>query len=175
MSNEAETAASGAPLRGMIAAVTRDGVIGLHGKVPWHYPADLRRFRELTWGTTVIMGRKTWESLAVPLRGRRNLVITRGGVIGAEVFRSLDQAVAAAGEAPVWFVGGARIYEAAMSIATIIDLTIVPDLVTDPAAIRFPGIDPARWSCGPDEEFPGEPRLRLRRCLPLDRHPAAGR
>ena len=63
----------------MMAAVSRDGVLGRGGGIPWHAPADLRHFRRMTWGKPVIMGRRTMESLGKVLAGRRNIVLTRDG------------------------------------------------------------------------------------------------
>ena len=62
-----------------VAAVAKNRVIGKNGKLPWHFPADLKHFKELTWGSTVVMGRKTFESLGKPLPGRENFVLSRSG------------------------------------------------------------------------------------------------
>ncbi|MGH9333165.1 MAG: dihydrofolate reductase, partial [Vicinamibacteria bacterium] len=100
--------------RGILAAVSPEGVIGLDGRIPWHYSADLKRFKKLTLGTTVIMGRLTWDSLAKkPLVGRRNVVITRSKLDGVESFPSLEAALATC-EGDVWFIGGAGIFEESM-------------------------------------------------------------
>src|SRR5262249_28689213 len=99
-------------MRGMIYAVSPDGVIGLGGTIPWRYPGDFRRFRRMTMGAVVVMGRATFESIGKPLAGRRNLVVTSRplDVAGVEAVRSIDEALARAGEADVWFLGGARIF-----------------------------------------------------------------
>jgi dihydrofolate reductase len=146
----------------MIAAVTADGVIGLGGGIPWHYPADLRRFKRLTSGATVIMGRLTWESLGgKPLAGRRNIVVTSqtDAPEGVETFRTLTEAVAACAGQDIWLIGGARIYAEAMAFADRIELTHVPDRVADPAAVRFPPIDPEQWLAGPRVPFADDERL----------------
>jgi dihydrofolate reductase len=143
-------AAKEGPLRAMIAAVTRDGVIGVDGKIPWHYSADLIRFKRLTKGKTVIMGRRTFESLGMrPLPGRE----------GVETFVSLEDALLACADEEVWFVGGREIYREAMAYADLIDLTYVPDVVDDPGAVRFPAIDPDTWEAGPRIRHEADERL----------------
>lgn len=164
----------------MIAAVSPEGVIGLHGKVPWRHPGDMRRFARVTRGGTVIMGRLTWESMnRRPLPHRRNVVITRLDVGDVEHYASIEEALAKVrrqGEngggtveettGDVWFIGGARIYEEAMRYCDVIDLTYVPDHVTDPEAVKFPPIDDATWEAGelvPHEEEPSLTRRIFRR------------
>lgn len=148
------------PVRGLIAALSPEGVIGLNGEIPWHYPADLKRFKRLTIGSTIVMGRLTWESLPQrPLPGRRNLVVSSSDPAGAESVRSLERAVMAAGDDEIWFIGGARLYEEAMAFANVIDLTYVPDRINDPAAVRFPSIDPARFEALPRTPHPDDARL----------------
>lgn len=103
----------------LIWAEAADRVIGADGGLPWHLPEDLKRFKELTMGATVVMGRVTWESLPSsvrPLPGRRNVVVTRQpsyDAPGAEVVSSLDEALTAA-DGEVWVIGGASIYEQAL-------------------------------------------------------------
>ena len=148
--------------RGIIAAVAEDGVIGVDGQLPWHYSGDLRRFKKLTLGGTVIMGRLTWESLPrKPLGGRRNLVITSGSIGGVECFPTIEAALATC-EGEVWFIGGARIFDEAMSYADVIDLTYVPDRIAGENVVRFPPIDEASWEAVPLETDPEEPRLKRR-------------
>lgn len=104
---------------GLIWAEAADRVIGMDGAIPWHLPEDLLRFKELTMGSTVVMGRVTWESLPDkfrPLPGRRNIVVTRQpsyDAPGAETAGSLDAALELAGN-DVWVIGGASIYEQAL-------------------------------------------------------------
>lgn len=148
--------------RAIMAAVSPEGAIGLGGKIPWHYRGDMRRVKRLTMGTTLIMGRITWESLGGrPLPGRRNLVVTQRDLPGVECFRDIRAALAVA-EGPVWFFGGARIYQEAMSLANLIDMVYVPDHVTDPAAVKFPVIDPLEWDEGPLLPHEDEPALQRR-------------
>lgn len=135
--------------RALIVAVSPSGVIGVGGTIPWRYPADLKRLKRLTLGTTVIMGRVTWESIGgKPLPGRRNIVITQSTLTGVDCFRDIPSALATC-EGAVWFLGGARIYRDAMAYADLIDVTYVPDEVDDPRAVRFPPIDPEAWEPGP--------------------------
>lgn len=148
--------------RGIIAAVSPEGVIGVDGTLPWHYSADQKRFKRLTLGTTVIMGRLTWESLPrKPLVGRRNVVITSRKLEGVECFPTISEALGSC-EGDVWFIGGARIYEEAMAHADFLDLTLVPDRIDDPGAVTFPEIDEAVWEPGPLEVDPDDLRLKRR-------------
>lgn len=131
-----------------MAAVAANGVIGRDGGVPWHLPDDLRRFRELTLGAAVVMGRRTWDSLPErfrPLPGRRNLVVTRDPAWraeGAERAGSVEEALAlAAGEAVVCVIGGAAVYEAALPLADRLELTELEDSVDGDT--RFPAWDRA--------------------------------
>jgi len=124
----------------LIAGVGRDGAIGRDNGLLWHLPGDLPRFKALTMGHAVIMGRKTWDSLPErfrPLPGRRNIVLSRQPALqlaGAEVFRSLDEALATcpAGDR-VFVIGGAQIYTQALPLADRLELTEVD--------ADFPGAD----------------------------------
>jgi dihydrofolate reductase len=107
----------------LVVAHAANRVIGRDGGLPWHLPGDLARFKALTTGATVLMGRRTWESLpdAVrPLPGRRNLVLSRDGGFsapGAERFASLEDALAAAVADRVFVIGGEAVYAAALPVA----------------------------------------------------------
>ena len=114
----------------MIYARASNGVIGHNNQLPWHLPEDTARFKRLTHGWPVIMGRKTWESLPPrfrPLPGRTNIVITRQPdwqAPGASVANSLQNAIAQCGEtAQAWVIGGAQIYTAAEPLADRIEVT----------------------------------------------------
>ncbi len=110
----------------MIAAVARNGGIGFAGQLPWHLPEDLRRFKQLTTGHTVLMGRKTYESLGRPLPHRRNVVISSGPVSGVESYRSVQEGLAAlAGEEQVFVIGGAQLYAQLLSRCDELYLTLV--------------------------------------------------
>lgn len=131
----------------VIAAVARNGVIGRDGRIPWHIPGDLPRFKRITMGHPVVMGRRTWESLGRPLPGRRNLVISRTpgyAAAGAEVVRSLAEALAACAGAPeVFVIGGTEVYREALAVADRLLLTeIDADFEGD---AHFPPFDRAAW------------------------------
>ena len=110
----------------IIAALARNGVIGDAGKIPWHISEDLKRFKRLTLGHPIIMGRKTWESLGRPLPGRRNIVLTRSaGIPGVECYRDLRDALDACGTGRVFVIGGGEIYRLAMPVTDELYLTHV--------------------------------------------------
>jgi dihydrofolate reductase len=149
---------------GLIVAVSPEGVIGLHGKIPWRHPGDLKRFKRLTTGATVIMGRNTWESIGKPLPNRRNIVITQTPIEarGVDCFPTIDDALATT-EGDVWFIGGARIYQEAMrQHAELLDITYVPESISDPAAVKLPEIDPEKWIAGPLIDHEDDPTLKRR-------------
>lgn len=141
----------------MIAAVSQNGYIGLDGKLPWHYPDDMRLFASKTRDSNIIMGRKTFESIgSKPLPKRRNIVISRSangpGVLnneGIEVFSSVADALDTCDNGKdTWIVGGERIYEAGMEFADEIHLTIVPnwiDATYGQESARFPWINPLEF------------------------------
>ncbi len=150
---------------GMIAAVSLPRwVIGINdrpeGSIPWHHREDLQRFKRLTTGHTIIMGRRTFESIGRPLPKRRNLVIssTMASAEGVEVFASLEEALVVC-EGQVWLIGGARIYEAGMKHADLIDITIVPEKIDADDITRFPTIDPSVFEAGPDQPYDEAPHL----------------
>lgn len=123
----------------MVWGQSVDGRIGRDGAIPWHVPEDLARFRDLTTGATVVMGRLTWESLparARPLPGRRNVVLTRDPAFrapGAELAHDVAGALALAGGGPTWVMGGTRVYEAFAPVAVRCEVTDV-DVVVGPGA-----------------------------------------
>lgn len=110
---------------GLVWAQSANGVIGRGGTLPWHLPEDMKHFSSLTAGSTVLMGRRTWESLPPrfrPLPGRRNLVLSRTPQEGAQTFPDLAQALAAA-SGDVWVIGGSAVYRAALPLADRIVVT----------------------------------------------------
>ena len=146
-------------MKGILVAVSPEGIIGKDNSIPWHYSADLKRFKRLTLGKTVIMGRRTWESLPVkPLPDRRNIVITRTSLDDVECFSSIDDALATC-EGDVWFIGGAGIYQEALGKADIIDMTLVPDNVSGEGCVRFPTIGD-EWDAGPIEVMETDGNLK---------------
>ena len=146
-------------MKGILVAVSPEGIIGKDNTIPWHYSTDLKRFKRLTTGNTIIMGRKTWESLPKkPLPERRNIVITRSSIDGVECFRSIDDALQTC-EGDIWFIGGAGIYEEAMEKVDVIDMTLVPDKVNGKDCIYFPKIDKT-WKEGETNYLDNHPKLK---------------
>jgi dihydrofolate reductase len=131
----------------LVVAVAENGVIGKENTLPWHLSADLRRFKALTMGHTVIMGRKTFDSIGRGLTGRRNLVVSRNPEFrpeGATRVPSLEAAFNEAGPTgEVFVVGGAEIYRQAMPVADKIYLTLVH--ASPEGDAYFPLPDGAEW------------------------------
>lgn len=130
----------------VIVAVSQNGIIGVNNGIPWKHKADMKRFKELTTGNTIIMGRKTYQSIGRPLPNRRNIVISRTVVDqeGIETFSSLEAALATV-DGKVYFIGGQRIYEEAMGLATKLDVTIVPETIAhsdEDVQVACPWINP---------------------------------
>jgi dihydrofolate reductase len=110
----------------IIAAIARNRVIGKNGKLPWHIPEDLARFKQLTTNHTVIMGRKTFDSLDNPLRNRINIVITSRVINGVKSYPSLDFALQALkNEKEVFVIGGGRVFADALRLADELRLTLI--------------------------------------------------
>ena len=134
----------------LIAALDRDFAIGKDNTLPWHLPADLKRFKALTMGKPLLMGRRTAESLGRALPGRRNLVLTRSGRVpfdGMQAVASLDEALRLAEEdqaGELCVIGGGEIFVMPLPIATRMHLTWV-DTVVAGADAFFPRFDPAQW------------------------------
>ena len=144
----------------VIAAMSRNRVIGKGGALPWRLPADLRRFKHLTTGHPVIMGRRTYDSIGRPLPDRETIVISRDPGFrpaGAVVVVTLDAALAHAdATGDVFIAGGGQIYELAVPGADRLDLTIVH--ATLDGDTFFPTIDPADWTLADDERFEADDR-----------------
>lgn len=112
----------------IIAAVAKNRVIGKNGKIPWHIPEDLQRFKRLTKGHVVLMGRRTFESIGGPLPERRNVVVASRPVPGAETHRSLETALATlAGEGKVFAIGGEKIFARLLGRVDELYLTLLDD------------------------------------------------
>ena len=131
-----------------VVAVSRNGAIGREGGLPWHISSDLKRFKEITMGKPVVMGRKTWESLPrKPLPGRRNIVITQQKdyrAEGADVAASPEAALLLVPDAPeVAVIGGGEIYRLFWPLVNRLYLTEV-DLEVE-GDTHFPAVDPAEW------------------------------
>ena len=131
----------------IIVAASTNNVIGVEGGLPWRLSDDLKRFKTVTMGKPIVMGRKTWESIGRPLPGRQNIVITRQldyVAEGCDVFASLDHAIAATGDADeIMVIGGSQIYDLAVPQARRLYLTRVHAEVEGDAF--FPAVDESEW------------------------------
>jgi len=130
----------------LVAALADNGVIGADGALPWHLPDDLKRFKALTLGKPIVMGRKTYASIGRPLPKRRNVVLSRStrAIEGVEVVHGVDEALTLLeGEAEIAIIGGEQIYRAFLPYATKLELTHVETSVEGDA--RFPAIDVGTW------------------------------
>ena len=139
----------------IIAAIGKNNALGKDNQLIWHLPADLKRFKSVTIGHHVIMGRKTFESLGKPLPNRTTIIITRSKEFiadGCIVVNSLTQAIQAAKEDENPFIlGGAEIYKQAMELADVLDLTFVHHEFG--ADVFFPEIDKTIWKEASREDF----------------------
>jgi dihydrofolate reductase len=135
------------PRLNIIVAWSHKGVIGRGGTLPWHLPEDLRRFKLITLGHPIVMGRRTWESIGRPLPGRRSIVVTRNprwSAPGSERAASLAQALAMCAGAPeVFVIGGAELFAEALPLAQRLFVTEI-DAAFEGDTF-FPPIDRARW------------------------------
>lgn len=145
-----------------VVAVSNNGVIGRDNGMPWRLSTDLQRFKKLTLGKPVVMGRKTWQSLGRPLPGRANIVITRDvayNAEGAQIVADLDAALEAgakaardAGGDEICIIGGAQIYAQAMDKATCLHVTHIQADIDGDAF--FGPIDPEIWQVVSEENVP---------------------
>jgi len=164
----------------IIVAMSPERIIGVGGKIPWKYAGDFKRFKRVTMGGAIIMGRKTWESIGRPLPGRKNIVVSTSGAMftpdgftqinpGVMVARSLEQAIEFAGDSAIWFIGGTKIYEEALKVAEYIDMTYVPDRIeaVPGETAYFPEFDESEWFVG--DMVPHEDESALSRRIYLRR------
>jgi len=130
-----------------VVAMAENGIIGVDNRLPWRLPADLQRFKSITMGRPILMGRRTFESLGRPLPGRRNIVLTRDrswSAVGAVVVHSLDEALDAAGEAPeLMVIGGAAIYALCWPGVDRVEMTLVH--ASPEGDTRLAGFDWRDW------------------------------
>jgi dihydrofolate reductase len=141
----------------LVVARADNGVIGKDGTLPWHIPADLRHFKQVTMGTPMIMGRKTFESLPGLLPGRRHIVLTRDrawAAAGAEVVHDVEEALSSANSERVTVIGGAEIFALFSDVATAVELTEVHDEAE--GETRMPAFDAEAWSETSREDHPAE-------------------
>ncbi|WP_183562628.1 dihydrofolate reductase [Mucilaginibacter sp. SP1R1] len=146
----------------IIVAIAKNNAIGKNNKLLWHLPNDLKHFKDVTTGHTVIMGRKTFDSVGKPLPKRRNIVITRQAITieGCEVVSSIQNALAlCSGEDEVFIVGGAEIYRQSIPLTNRIYLTIIDqDFDGD---TFFPELDAAEWEEKEREDFEPDEKNKL--------------
>lgn len=149
----------------IIVAVSENLAIGRAGDIPWHIGDDLRYFKRITSGNTLIMGRRTWESIGCrPLKNRRNIVVSRTLAVqeGMEVATSLEAALQmAAADAEVFIMGGGQLYREAMPLAERLYVTHVHTVIDD-ADTFFPVINPLCWSLTEISETFTDPESGLR-------------
>jgi len=132
----------------LIAAISENNIIGKDGKLPWHIPEDLKRFKELTWGKAVLMGRKTYESISKPLPKRTNIVLTTNTEFfpqGVIVAKSLDEALEICRNyEQTYVIGGQKVYQQTIDIADKLEITHVHKTIEGDA--YFPKIDNSKWN-----------------------------
>jgi len=148
----------------LIAAVANNHVIGAENRLIWHLPADLKHFKTLTMGNTIVMGRKTFESIGKPLPGRRNIVITRNkdfNAPGCEIAYSLEEALKMSNKGEtVYVIGGADIYHQTIDHPHTKVLYITRIFACFEGDAFFPSVEPAKWKLverldhKPDEKNP---------------------
>ncbi len=139
----------------LLLARAANGVIGSEGDIPWHIPGEQRRFKDMTMGTPMVMGRKTFDSFPKPLPGRRHIVLTRDKgwrKDGAEVVHSMEDAVTVAAAPVISVIGGGDIYRLFEPMADRLEITHVALSPEGDARIEAP--DPARWREAKREDFP---------------------
>lgn len=149
----------------LVAAMDERRVIGYRGKLPWNLPEELAHFKRLTTGGAVVMGRKTWESIGRPLPNRENIVVskTMSETPGLTVRRTLPEALAAAAATsrPVYVIGGAEVFAAALPLASRLCLSVIPGEHEGDAF--FPEFDKAEWALETEIPMPGFIRRDYRR------------
>lgn len=147
----------------LIVAMSENRVIGRDNCLPWHLPADLKRFKQLTIHHTVIMGRKTFDSIGKPLPDRRNIVVTRDPnfhAAGVEIAHSLDSAIELAeGDGEAFILGGAEIFRQALPIADRLYLTLVHAHIE--GDVHFPEVNWDEWNLIEDERRDPDERNSL--------------
>ncbi len=138
----------------IVVATTDNFVIGANGKMPWHLPADLAHFKRLTSGHTIVMGRKTWESIGKALPNRLNIVLTRQDdfkVEGAIVINTLDEIAHLETRGRIFIIGGGEIYKQSLAKAKWIHITRIRTLIEGDTT--FPKFDEQKWRCVERTEY----------------------
>ena len=144
----------------IIAAMDENKGIGIDNKMPWHLPADLKRFKKITMGHHLIMGRKTYQSIAKPLPGRKMIILSRNPdfiarecLLSGSISEALEIA-REAGEKEVFVVGGGEVYREALPVVKRLYLSYVH--TSQPADTFFPQIEESDWSMICEQEFPAD-------------------
>lgn len=145
----------------LIVAMASNRVIGRDGQMPWHLSADLQRFKQITLGSPILMGRKTHEAIGRPLPGRQNLIISRNSdyqIPGCQVFDDIQKALqTVAGSDELFVIGGATLYEALLPYADYLYLTVIDKAFAGDT--YFPEIDPAAWHEISREDIGNDPSV----------------
>jgi dihydrofolate reductase len=150
----------------LIVAMSREGIIGRQGGLPWRLPRDLKRFRHLTLGKPIIMGRKTYETLGRPLLERTNIILTRQADLQAEgclVARTKEQAIELARETKspeVMIIGGSQVYRTFLPLCDTVHLTVVNGDFNGDVTFPEPLLDSQEWEKIHEEEWPADARNR---------------
>jgi dihydrofolate reductase len=149
----------------LVVAMAENGMIGRKGDLPWRLSADLRRFKRLTLGHPLVMGRRTWQSIGRPLPGRTSIIVSRNenfatgfpnALVAHDFDSALDLAQRADGGEEAFIIGGAAVYETALTSADRIHLTRVHAAV--PGDVSFPPLDWSEWQRVESERHPADDR-----------------
>lgn len=155
----------------LVVARASNGVIGRDGRLPWHISADLKRFKRLTMGSAMIMGRRTFDSLPGLLPGRRHIVLTRDRdwqAEGADVVHGINEALVSAGDQTVTVIGGSEIFDLFLPLATRIELTDVLKDIDGDTVMADPRLS-GQWTETASEEHEAEGDTPAYRFVTLER------
>ena len=143
----------------LIVAMASNRAIGINNRLPWHLPADLKKFRKITMGSPILMGRKTYDSIGRPLPGRINIVISRNPdyrLPDCHVFNDIEHALAQFGHLPdIFVIGGSSFYQTLMPLASTLYVTQIRQAFAGDAF--FPVIDPEHWRETEREDIDDDP------------------
>ena len=160
----------------LLVAMARNRVIGRDKRIPWHLPADLKRFKELTMGHHIVMGRMTWESINRLLPGRTTVIVTRNpafDVPGAKIARSIEAALQQCGDDPeIFVIGGEQIFRAALPYAQRLYLSAIDAEIAGDTFM--PAFDMSEWQLTHEEVHPAQAESLPWRFQIFDRRPSAG-
>lgn len=141
----------------LVAAMGLNRAIGLQGRMPWHLPAELQHFKRTTMDKSIVMGRKTWQSIGRPLPGRQNIVVSRNPdfvASGADVVASLEAAIEISNSAEVMVIGGGQLYALALEQASRMVLTMIE--ITPEADTWFPEWQAEQWRQTAEQSYPAD-------------------